>query len=228
MKLRLLSIVALCVSVTASAQTSRPAGEEEPNTVRLHEGGAAEYKVLETLGLTPEQKQQADAKVAERATQLKAWVDSDKGRELIALREQLAAARREKQSDKVAPLRKQIDPLADEYMALRAKTRLEILRVLTPEQLARYAGRALRARALGRLGNPELTEAQSQQIDTITAEAAAERLKTHPLEGDPYFRSFEAVTPATVAAIKKQVLGGADRPSKGAATRSGTSTQPAE
>jgi len=196
----LMSCAGICFAQTKPA-TTRAA--EDVDEVKLHVGNETEYKSLfELPGITPEQTTALKEKIAERQRVLAGWVESDKGRELIRIRTELAAARREKKTKLISPLRKQALPLSEEYFKVRTAGRMEILNLLTPEQQQRYAARAIQARALRDLGKIKITEAQRQQFDTMCFDAAAEHLKANPLETDPYFNKSEPVVGKVSAELR--------------------------
>ncbi len=188
--------------VVALAQTTTP-NVEDVEEVRVHVGGAGEYKTLfELPGLTDEQRKAAQEKLDARNASLQAFNESEQGKRLIALRTELAAARRDKETDKVGSLREQIQPLADAYLELRNKGRIEILSVLTPDQLARYGSRP----RVGRT-DPE----QSDKVAAICLEAAHKHFQGSTLADDPFFHKTEALVPGVRKRVVEEVFTDAQR-----------------
>lgn len=190
MQKELITLVCLW-GVCAVAQTTTTTSEE-PEEVRLHTGSAGEYKALfELPGLTDQQRKTAEERLQARNQALQAFNASPEGQKLIALRTELAAARRNKETEKIGPLREQIQPLADAYFKLRAQGRIDILSVLTPEQLVRYTARAIHARAMRGIDFRQLTSEQSEQVMQWCVEAARQHFQKHTLQEDPFFHTTE-------------------------------------
>lgn len=197
--------------VVALAQTPSP-NIEDVEEVRIHVGGAGEYKTLfELPGLTDEQRKSAQEKLDARNASLQAFNESEPGKRLIALRTELAAARRNKETDKIGPLREQIQPLADAYLELRNKGRIEILSVLTPDQLARYASRAIRVRSLRGLESFELNPEQSDKVAAICLDAARKHFQGSTLADDPFFHKTEVLVPEVRKRVIEEVFTAAQR-----------------
>lgn len=179
------------LSVGVVAQTTAPS-VEEPEEVRLHTGSVGEYKALfELPDLTEQQKRIAEEKLQARNQALQAFNASPEGKRLIELRTELAAARRNKETDKVGPLRNQIQPLADAYFKLRVEGRLDILSVLTPQQLVQYTAQAIRTRAMRNIDSRQLTAEQSEQVMQWCMEAARNHFQKYTLQQDPFFNATE-------------------------------------
>jgi hypothetical protein len=181
---RLASWIILLLASFASAQTTQPAAG-------LHAGSEEEYRgVFELPGVTPQQRATLQQRIDDRNAALRAWVQSEAGRQLVAIRAELLAARASGEADAEAArqrLRDQAKPLAEVYFNLRTRTRLDVLRELTSDQLAHYAARAIRARALRGLDDVAWPADQSDHIDQLALDAARAHLASHPLEADPFF-----------------------------------------
>jgi hypothetical protein len=191
----------------ATAPTTAPVSDDEPDQVRLSVGRTDEYdEVIADLKIEGEQLVAFRAKNLERIAKLEAFVESDDGKQMIALREELAAARRDKQREKVAPLRAKITPLSDKYWAIRNQGRTDLLNLLTEDQLKRYAGHALLSRCLRGMEQIELSPEQKAQAREITNAAAAPWYKPGVAESDPYFRDLLSVEAPTRARIVAEVL----------------------
>lgn len=208
------SAVLLCVSGAWALGQPTADNASDVEEVRLHTGGAGEYKTFfELPGLTDEQRKAAEEKLEARNASLQQFNDSEQGKQLIALRTELAAARRNKETAKVAPLREQIQPLADAYLALRHQGRIEILSVLTPEQLASYASRAVRVRAMRGIESIELTPEQSEQVAHLCLDAAKKHFESNTLADDPFFNKTEPLAAQVRGRIVEQVLSDEQRES---------------
>jgi len=180
---------------------------EEPTEVRLHTGNETEYKSLfETVAFEPEQERTVREKIEERRRALTTWVESEKGKELIRLRTELAAARRNKETDKIGPMRETIQPLADEYMQLRAQTRVGILETLSAKQMEAYVGQSLMQRLTSGLRRAELTDAQTKTIREMCNARATAWASTTTTRDDPYFKQLDTDVPAMRKTIYDSVL----------------------
>lgn len=194
------------VSTCAFGQTTVP-NAQEPEEVRLHTGGSGEYKTLfELPDLTEQQRQAAEQKLQARNQALEAFNGSPEGKKLIALRTELAAARRNKETEKIGPLREQIQPLADAYFKIRAQGRIDILSVLTPEQLVQYTANAIRTRAMRGTSSLQLTADQSEQVMQWCVQAAREHFQKHTLQEDPFFHTTEPLATRIREKIQNELI----------------------
>jgi hypothetical protein len=202
---RHLALTVLLLSSIALAQqpTTRPA-EEEPEDVRVHTGSATEYSdMIEELGIEGEQLQRLQQAIDARAAALSKWSEGERGQRLISLREQLAAARREKRTAEIAPLREQIQPLSEEYWSLRNQTRLDILNVLTDQQKTQYLASILHRRVLTAIGDMPLTDAQKLRVRQLADDAARTELADHDWAKDPFVQSARPIAERIAGQIKQ-------------------------
>ena len=192
----------------ATAPATSPATQpQEVEEVRLSAGRAGEYDaMIADLGLEGAQLEAFKAKDAERVASLSAFVEGEEGKQLVALREQMAAARRERRTAEVAPLRARITPLSDRYWAVRNEGRRELLRTLTEPQLTRVAGAALYARVARGLPRTAPSDEQRQRTRAICDEAAAAWFKMSMLETDPYFREITPLEAPTRERVLNEVF----------------------
>jgi hypothetical protein len=202
--------VALGLSCTAFAQTTTPATRpamEEPEEVRLSVGRDGEYDALiADLKLAGDQLAEFRRLDAERRVKLQAFVDSPDGVELIRLREQLAAARRDKKRELVAPLRAQIEPYSKKYWEVRNQTRLDLLAVLSETQQKQTIGFSLFSKVQRGMGGTKLDEQQALAARSICDDIAAAWWSKENVAGDPFFRNMNKQVDAAIAQIRRDVL----------------------
>lgn len=200
-------LLLVALSATAGAQDTRTASQE-PEEVRLSVGRPDEYDTLiADLGLAGEQLARFKAIDAQRLEKLKAFVESEQGKQLVALREQLAAARRDKKpADQIAAIREQIKPLSDQYWAIRNDARVALLSTLDVSQQARYVGLTLTQRTLRGWDNLELSTEQAAAVRAICDEVALAWFKPEMVKTDPYFRELMSIEASTRQRIARDVL----------------------
>lgn len=180
---------------------------EDVEEVRLSAGREGEYDaVIADLGLEGAQLEAFKQKDADRLASLRAFIASERGKQLIALREQMAAARREKRTADVAPLRAQIKPLSDQYWAVRNEGRRQLMRTLTEPQLQRVAGAALYARVARSLAGATPTAEQRVRTRAVCDEAAAAWFTMSMLETDPYLQELTPLEKPTREHVFTEVL----------------------
>lgn len=197
------------LQIPAFSQATQPAApREEPEEVRLSVGRPDEYDaVIADLGLTGDQLRTFREADARRIANLKAFVASEDGKRLIELREQLAAARREKRpASEVSALRAQITPLSDLYWEIRNKGRVELLSILTGSQLKQYVGFSLFSRTMRGLERLELAADQQQKARAIANDEAGQWFSEDVVKADPYFRGLLSVEQPTLDRIVAEVL----------------------
>lgn len=209
----LLAISSVSATYAQDAATTKPAGAgisgpTETEEVRLSVGREDEYDAtIADLGLTGEQLERFQAKNRERIDNLRQFATGEEGKQLIKLREQLAAARRAKApAQEIATLREEIQPLADRYWSIRNNGRVALLSTLEEPQLKRYAGYSLFSRAMRGLERANLTDEQRTKARAVCDEAAAAWYKPQVVQEDPYFRGLQAIEQSTRQRIVEQVL----------------------
>lgn len=192
-------------SAAAADATTRPA--EDVESVRLSAGRENEYdSLIADLRLEGDQLAAFKKADAERLAALRAFVEGAEGQQLMALREKMAAARREKRTDDVPALRAEIQPLSDRYWAVRNQGRMAVLKTLSEPQLARVAGGALYARVARALAAVTPTQEQKGRTRAICDEAAARWFKMSMLESDPFFREITPLEASTRERVISEVL----------------------
>jgi hypothetical protein len=194
----------LMVTSIAKAQTTGPTTapvREDPEEVRLSVGRPDEYDaVIADLKLEGEELERFQEADRRRRDGLQAFVDSPEGIELVRLREQLAAARREKRSDEVGTIRNQIQPLSEQYWTVRNHGRLELLALLSVDQQKQLVGFTIRRRLERSLAGAALSDPQQQQVRAICDEVGAAWWSPERVQADPFFRNLQ---PQTLEAEKR-------------------------
>lgn len=134
------------------------------------------------------------------------WDSSDKGRQMSALGtriRQLPAADPQRPA-----LQAQFQPLEDEYRALRARIRAEIILTLNDDQQQRWISYCLYRRIRGAFKHAGLSPEQVTKVQAHCLEHAGVWLKEQPtvFQQDPYLRGVEKRRDALIEHIRQDVL----------------------
>lgn len=199
--------ILLCVMLSPALAQTRPAMNEEENEVRLSVGSDTEYQpLLDELDLDDATRAAVQEKIDHRRRQLRAFVEGERGKLLVAKREELRQARIAKNNNRVSELRREIQPLSDEYWKLRHDTRRAILETLPPEKFKQYVGLELARRASRPFSRIELTDQQRAAIAKLAQAKAETHVTNDLLATDPFFRSLDPLVPDLQRAIMDDLL----------------------
>lgn len=132
-------------------------------------------RLVRELELTAEQQPRVKQAIDTHLQDLENW-NKENGPKLQELREQMTAARRDGQREKVNELRQEMAKLSQQRGQMEENMRRQILEVLTDEQKQKYQQMARQARlaVVARRGPIVLTAQQTQQVARIL-KAAAEK-----------------------------------------------------
>lgn len=193
---------------TCTVTQAAPQRVEEPEGPPATTPAARdEYAPLFDLpGLTDTQKADMEKAVAKRNADLLAFNESEQGKQLLALRLELASARKAKDNDKLAELWKKIVPLQRAYAQIRVDAQVAILGLLTRDQLTEYVSSNIRSMALRSMPQVQWTPPQSEKIDALCLSAAGEYLKNNILANDPFFLKVAPLAKQVRATVEKEVV----------------------
>lgn len=216
MRTALLLVASLLTSVGCTVRPPAPdapaAGGSSPASptapVALAQAGDEFDQMIEICAIDGEQLQRFRARVEDRHTQMAKWNATPNGQRYAVLNRQRADARRLKDADTLARTEPEFAPLDQEQAALRAQLRADVMRELTPTQLANWAGHVLwtQRKLSAVVGRYKLTPEQAAEARRIGNTAAAEFVRELDLTTDPYLHGLWAVRDQAAQKIVEQVV----------------------
>jgi hypothetical protein len=159
------------------------------------------------LELSGKQKKDFQAAVEKRSEKLKAWRNTEFFKKYTKTRQELRAAKKADNKDKVAQLKKELEPMSRKQWTFKQNIRAEVLSELTPSQRKGWAGYVLWEHVRGRFRKADLTDKQWQETLEVTTKVADSLFAKGDITmTDPYLKSIYGLRDDATETIQKQVL----------------------